>query len=87
MESIYSIALRIHLAIFLLINLILFLIDFLTAGGWWFYWITAVWLIALIFQAFASFKATKKESTTTVNTTLNTTINTKPLDENFWKLE
>jgi hypothetical protein len=55
-ESIYSIAFRIHLAIFLLLNLVIFLIDFLTGGGWWFYWVTLVWLIALLFQGFASLR-------------------------------
>jgi|GEM_PF-1382795 hypothetical protein len=78
MESVYSIALRIHLAIFLLLNLILFLIDFLTADGWWFYWVTAVWLVALLFQALASLKVTKKA---------NASMERKPLDEDFWKLE
>ncbi len=81
MESVYSIALRIHLAIFLLLNLILFLIDFLTADGWWFYWVTAVWSIALLFQAFASLKVTRKTRKADIS------IETKPVDENFWKLE
>jgi hypothetical protein len=79
MESPYSIALKIHLAIFLLLNLILFLIDFVTGGGWWFYWITAVWSITLLFQAFAGLKATK------------TAEGVKPLsnkiNDDFWKLK
>jgi hypothetical protein len=78
MESIYSIALKIHLAIFLLLNLVLFLIDFVTGGGWWFYWITAVWSIALLFQAFAGFKATKSAEVKPLS---------NKIDNDFWKLE
>ena len=81
MESIYSIALKIHLAIFLLLNLVLFLIDFVTGEGWWFYWVTAVWLIALLFQAFAGFKATKKNSSSLSE------VKVGKIDDDFWKLE
>jgi hypothetical protein len=83
MESLYSIALKIHLAIFLLLNLILFLIDFVTGGGWWFYWITAVWLVALLFQAFAGYKtASRGKSEGDISLTKGNEI-----DDDFWKLE
>ena len=86
MESLYAIALKIHLAIFLLLNLILFLIDFVTGEGWWFYWVTAVWLVALLFQAFAGYKATKKDSGAgSFGRTDVAAVN--KIDDDFWKLE
>ncbi len=86
MESVYSIALKIHLAIFLLLNLILFLIDFVTGDGWWFYWITAVWSIALFFQAFVSLKMIRKTGEAIGSDNINVK-SVEPTDEDFWKLE
>ncbi|RLI71357.1 hypothetical protein DRO97_09925 [Archaeoglobales archaeon] len=45
------IALKLHLLIFLLINTLLFIVNLITGGKWWFYYITAVWGIAILFQA------------------------------------
>ncbi|RLI76894.1 hypothetical protein DRP05_11795 [Archaeoglobales archaeon] len=46
-----EIALKLHILIFLLINLLLFIINLVIGGGWWFHYITAVWGIAILFQA------------------------------------
>lgn len=35
--------LYIHLAIYVAINLGLFLVDVLSGSGWWFYWTTIMW--------------------------------------------
>lgn len=45
-----------HLAIFILINVILILINLFTSPGiWWFYWVTIFWGIGLIFHAASAF--------------------------------
>lgn len=46
-----EIALKLHLLLFLLINTLLFVINLVVGRGWWFYYITAVWEIAILFQA------------------------------------
>ena len=43
----------IHLAIFVAINLGLFLVDVLTGSGWWFYWATIFWGMGLAAHAVA----------------------------------
>lgn len=41
-----------HLAIFIVVNVILILINILTSpGSWWFYWVTLFWGIGLAFHA------------------------------------
>ena len=40
---------------FFFVNLILFTIDVLTGDGWWFYWVTIFWGLALVMQAFRLF--------------------------------
>lgn len=46
----------IHLAVFVIVNFILFLINLLSSPGiWWFYWITAFWGIGVIWHAFCVF--------------------------------
>lgn len=51
---------RFHFVLFLLMNLILFVIDFLTGGGWWFYWVTLVWSVAILFQTMATLRMVPK---------------------------
>ena len=46
-----EIALKLHILSFLLVNLLLFIINLVVGRGWWFYYITAVWGIAILFQA------------------------------------
>ncbi|OPY40387.1 MAG: hypothetical protein A4E42_02147 [Methanoregulaceae archaeon PtaU1.Bin222] len=45
-----------HLAVFLVINGILILINIVTSpGSWWFYWVTIFWGIGLAFHASSVF--------------------------------
>lgn len=45
----------VHLAIYLVVNLMLFLIDMLTPGGPWFFWPLFGWGIAVLINAVAVF--------------------------------
>lgn len=46
----------IHLFVFALVNLTLFIINFVSSPGvWWFYWVTVFWGIGLIWHAFGVF--------------------------------
>ena len=45
----------IHLVTYVGVMVLLFLIDFLTGGGWWFYWPLLVWGIGIIAHTFAVF--------------------------------
>ena len=46
----------IHISVFTIVNLTLFLINLLsTPGTWWFYWITVFWGIGIIWHAFGVF--------------------------------
>lgn len=46
----------IHISVFTIVNLTLFLINLLsTPGTWWFYWITVFWGIGIIWHAFRVF--------------------------------
>lgn len=41
-----------HLAVFIVINVVLFIINMATSpGNWWFYWVTLFWGIGLAFHA------------------------------------
>ncbi|MBU1118822.1 2TM domain-containing protein [Patescibacteria group bacterium] len=40
-----------HLIAYVTVNVVLFIINFAIGGGWWFYWVTIFWGIALIFHA------------------------------------
>lgn len=45
-----------HLAVYIIINGMLFLINWLTSpGGWWFYWVTLFWGIGLLAHAYGTF--------------------------------
>ena len=44
-----------NLASFVIINVVLFVIDVATGGGWWFYWVTIFWGIGLLFHAWRAF--------------------------------
>jgi hypothetical protein len=44
-----------HLAVYLVINLGLFLIDFVTGGGWWFFWPLIGWGVGLTIHAVVVF--------------------------------
>ncbi len=44
-----------NLASFAVINVVLFIIDVATGGGWWFYWVTIFWGIGLLFHAWQVF--------------------------------
>ena len=45
----------IHLATYIGVIALLFFIDFLTGGGWWFYWPLLGWGIGIIAHAFTVF--------------------------------
>lgn len=45
----------IHLVTYIGVMVLLFLIDFLTGGGWWFYWPLLVWGIGIIAHTFTVF--------------------------------
>jgi hypothetical protein len=45
----------IHLAVYLMVNAGLFVINLLTGGGWWFYWPLLGWGIGLAAHAMAVF--------------------------------
>ena len=45
----------IHLATYIGVIALLLLIDFLTGGGWWFYWPLLGWGIGIIAHAFTVF--------------------------------
>lgn len=40
------------LAIFVVVNVLLLLVDLATDDGWWFWWVTLFWGIGLLFQGF-----------------------------------
>lgn len=48
----------IHLATYIGVMVLLFFIDFLTGGGWWFYWPLLGWGIGIIAHAFTVFGIT-----------------------------
>ncbi|MCP3974012.1 MAG: 2TM domain-containing protein [bacterium] len=43
----------IHLAIYVAVNLGLFIVDLATGSGWWFYWATIMWGMGLAAHAVA----------------------------------
>ena len=45
----------IHLATYIAVMALLLLIDFLTGGGWWFYWPLLGWGIGIVAHAFTVF--------------------------------
>ena len=44
-----------HVAIYVAVNLGLFVIDLLSGDGWWFYWATIFWGIGLLIQGIGVF--------------------------------
>lgn len=48
----------IHLATYIGVMALIFFIDFLTGGGWWFYWPLLGWGIGIIAHAFTVFGIT-----------------------------
>lgn len=45
-----------HLMIYVIVNAMLLIINFLTSPGtWWFYWITIFWGIGIVWHAFSVF--------------------------------
>lgn len=48
----------IHLFTYIGVITLLFIIDFLTPGGWWFYWPLLGWGIAVVAHAFTVFGIT-----------------------------
>lgn len=45
-----------HLYAFIAVNVVFFLMNLIfSPGEWWFYWITALWAIGLIFHFFKTF--------------------------------
>jgi hypothetical protein len=44
-----------HLAVYLVVNLGLFLIDLASDGGWWFFWPLIGWGVGLAIHAFVVF--------------------------------
>ncbi|MFA6296458.1 MAG: 2TM domain-containing protein [Patescibacteria group bacterium] len=52
-------AFYINLVTFIVVNLILFIINLVIGGGWWFYWVTIFWGIAVIVHAISVFTGNK----------------------------
>jgi hypothetical protein len=44
-----------HLAVFVIINLFLFLLDLITGSGWWFFWPLMGWGLGLAIHAYTVF--------------------------------
>jgi hypothetical protein len=44
-----------HLAVFVIINAFLFVMDLLTGPGWWFYWVVWSWGLGLAIHAYITF--------------------------------
>ena len=44
-------AFYVSLSTYVVVNIMLFVIDLVSGGGWWFYWVTVFWGIGLLFQA------------------------------------
>jgi len=44
-------ALRTHAWVYALVNAMLFVIDAMTPGGWWFFWPLLAWGLGLLSQA------------------------------------
>ena len=44
-----------NLWMFINVNIFLFTVDALTGDGWWFYWVTIFWGLAVGIQAFSLF--------------------------------
>jgi hypothetical protein len=44
-----------NLGSYVTINLILLVIDAISGGGWWFYWVTIFWGIGILFHAMRLF--------------------------------
>lgn len=45
-----------HLMIFVLVNAILFVVDFLSGDSWWFYWPLVGWGIGIAIHGFSVFR-------------------------------
>lgn len=45
----------IHLAIFVAVMVLLFVIDYMVGRNWWFYWVLFGWGIGVVAHAFAVF--------------------------------
>lgn len=48
----------IHLIVYIAVITLLFFIDFLTPGGWWFYWALLGWGIGILAHALSVFGIT-----------------------------
>ena len=44
-----------HLYAFICVNLFFIILNIFSGGGWWFYWITGLWAIGLLFHFFKVF--------------------------------
>ena len=44
-----------NLFTYIAVNIVLFIIDVVTGGGWWFYWVTIFWGLGLAFHAWQVF--------------------------------
>ena len=40
-----------HFAVYVFVNIIIFLVDLFTGGGWWFYWTAVFWGLGLAIHA------------------------------------
>lgn len=45
----------VNLVNYVIINILLFVINYITGGSWWFYWVTIGWGIGIVFHAFSVF--------------------------------
>jgi hypothetical protein len=44
-----------NLAVYVAVNVFLFIVDVLTGDGWWFYWVTVFWGLGVVIQAVTVF--------------------------------
>ena len=52
-----------HLIVYAGVNVMLFVINLVTApGAWWFYWVTIFWGIGILWHAISTFGTSKFES-------------------------
>lgn len=48
-----------NLITYVVVNVILFIINWVVGGSWWFYWVTIFWGIAVIWHAVSVFSGNK----------------------------
>ena len=44
-----------HVAVYLVVNAGLFIVDWIGGGGWWFFWVLLGWGVVLVVHALVAF--------------------------------